>query len=255
MKRQFFTIAIALAMAILAGLGVVWYEQAAQARAVEQLDPATLLIASDSIPIGMSLSEAQASGLIGTDTVPARLLPEAALTSVTSTNGALVALGSIPKGQVLLEDAFGTAITAPTALNVPGDFVAVSLQLEPPDRVGAFLRPGSRVAVYATTPIPVDQSGNSTLQTGALIGDVQVIAVGPTTAQQATSADAAQWDQAIVTLAVKPADAKRLLQAATTGKVHLVMLGDEVVPGTSRAGSPAGSTGTVSDATLFAPTS
>jgi pilus assembly protein CpaB len=105
--------------------------------------------------------------------------------------------------------------------------MAVTVQLEDPAKVGAFLRPGSRVAVFDTFETTEGQEEAMTRRTTRpLLADVTVLAVGavPESGEEGAAADT--WAAPLVTVAVDQQQAERLVHAARTGQLYFALLGE-----------------------------
>lgn len=233
MKRPALAIVIAVLLALGAGVVVFVYVSGADNRAMEQQEVATVVVAREAVPEGMSLSQAQAEGLLITETVPARMRPASALGPVDATNGSLVALADLPAGQIILATGVGAEVPMGEAIEVPEGEMAVSVLLDDPSKVGAFLRPGSRVAIFDTYAVETETETadgatdtTTVFQTRPLLDDVMVLAVGAVTRAQADSAESQAWDAQLVTLALTQDQAERLVHATRTGALHFALLGE-----------------------------
>jgi pilus assembly protein CpaB len=145
-----------------------------------------------------------------------------------------------------LLEKFGTAGST-QALPLPDGTIAVSVQLSDPARVAGFVAPGSHVAVFATvdqpstaTPTP-RATANQAATTGAsdakltavLLPKAEVIAVGATTVvpvKTTTSSGNEQTEpipKTILTLALAPGDAQKLVYASQQGELYFGLTTDK----------------------------
>ena len=130
-----------------------------------------------------------------------------------------MALTDIQPGEYVLSGRFGTTPAGTKAIEVPAGMVAVSVQLSDPARVGTFVTPGTRIAIFDSYKIKAigDDEKSKTLNeadvkgTSILLEDVLVIAMGDTalTPGQNTAAKEGEATQAsapsfLVTVAVSP---------------------------------------------------
>jgi len=243
MKRPIIPIILAVILAIGAGAAVYFYARGTENRVLQEQQAAPALLSSGPIPSGMSLSTAQADGLITSTQIPLELRPVDALESVTTANAELVALGTVPPGQILLGAGFGPAPAQVAALPVPDGLMAVTVQLEDPDKVGAFLRPGSEVAVFDTVARQSADAGQPiTYRTRPLLDRVLVLAVGSTAEAQEPTAPPEEWAARLVTVAVNQVQAEQLIHGAHTGVLTMALLSDSTTLKPSAG---------VSDADLF----
>ena len=244
-----------LAAVLLAGLGavaVLGYAGAADARAVAGQEARTVYVSSQPVPAGTTLGEAVSEELLTKDVFAARSVPNGALMKVGPENEQLVATSAIAAGEIVLASRFGAQQEADTALVVPEGMVAVTVELSDAGRVGTFLRPGSRIAVYDTY-LARDPQGGDVSPGGAAqtLGDdraeevnatrlvlatADVLAVGDVTLSGRAlgvggegAGDLAAGDEVpttLVTVAATPSDAQRLVHAAQTGALYAGLLGE-----------------------------
>jgi len=232
MKNPIIPIIITVVLALGAGVLVFAYVSGADSRAMADQDTATVWVTEDVVPAGTTLAEAQGSGLITQATVPVRLQPAGALATVEGVNANLVTLADLPSGQVVLAAAVGAEVPEDWPIEVPEGQMAVTVLLDDPSKVGAFLRPGSHVAIfdtYAEAPDDVEGGGTPVFQTRALLEDVVVLAVGEVTDEIAESASSEAWNAQLVTLALTQEQAERLVHAIRTGALHFALLGENTV--------------------------
>lgn len=241
MKRALAVIA-ALVLAAVGGLAVLGYASAADARAVAGQQAVTVYVTTQAVPAGTRLADAVEESMLQRTTFPAKAVPAGALMRVDRQMESLVAVSDIAAGEIVLERRFGEQPAGSTALVVPEGKIAVTIELSDPGRVGAFLRPGSSIAVYNTfrardddgTLIPdgIDLGTAGELNaTRVLLQQTTVVAVGDVTVAgqaEAVTTEEAQQDEvptALVTVAVDPPDAPRVVHAAQTGLLYAALLG------------------------------
>jgi pilus assembly protein CpaB len=193
------------------------------------------------VPSGTTLKDAVQNGLIVKTSVVAKGKPVGALGAVDGSNGGLFALSDIQPGEYVLTDRFGVKPIGTKAIEVPAGQVAVSIALADPARVGTFLTPGSKVVLYDTyTPKSAAQqastssaSGTATEQTRVLLDDVLVIAMGEASLTPAPApaegeaAAATPVAGALMTVAVTPTDAVRLVHGIQTGTLYAALRGTD----------------------------
>jgi len=250
MGRRVVAITIALVVALLGAVGVVTYAQAADRRAVAGQETRSVYIAKGEVPMGTSAGEAVAQKLIVQQQVVARGVPEGALKDVGALTGALVATSAIMPGEIVLTSRFGTLATQAQSKAVPDGKVAVTVELADPNRIAPLLTPGSHIVIYdtfnardpkATDLVPngehLSDKADSLRVTKVLLDDVEVIAVGDATTMPAPkpgpTADGQQQQadvvsKALVTVAVTPEQAVRLVHAIQTGELYAALRGVDV---------------------------
>jgi pilus assembly protein CpaB len=252
MGRRVMAIVAALLVALLGASGVVFYAQHADARAVAGQATQRVLIAQAPVPQGTTARDALARKLIVAQTVVSRGVPVGALSEVTGTTASLVATSAISAGEIVLASRFGqpTKQVAPTG-PVPDGQIAITVNLPDPERIAPLLAPGSHIVIYDTfnprKSAPVVPDGGKLQHapplmraTRVLFDDVSVIAVGSAqvrspgtstpsgTPTPAPSTDAAAVPSALVTVALPPAEALRLVHAVQTGTLYCGLRGARV---------------------------
>lgn len=230
MKKPLLPITLTILLALGAGIVTFLFIAGADDRAIADQQGATIVVTKDAVPEGMTLRTARDEGLITETMIPADLRPSNALGPIDQVDPALVALAEIPAGQTVMEAAVGTAVEQAPAITVPEGQMAVSVVLDDPAKVGAFLRPGSRVAIFDTFAVPgTEDTEDTVFATRPLLDDVTVIAVGTVTGDRADEATEDSWSAQLVTVAVTQEQAQRLVHATRTGALHFALLGEGTV--------------------------
>jgi pilus assembly protein CpaB len=227
-KRRVLVLLLAALLAVAGALLVLYYVSRADERALAGQEPTDVYVATEEIPSGTTLEDAERQGLLELTQVPRRSTPVGALTEIDEDNQDLLALGDVTAGEILLAARFGTTPTGERALDVPPGRLAVSIELNDPARVGTFVTPGSHLVVYRQRKIVSLAEGDRAdkinefdlRRTQVLIKDVLVIGMGDTPLAGKTQArgkeDAGAADEPsfLVTLAVTPKQALRLTHEA-----------------------------------------
>ena len=259
MGRRLVAIFAAALVALLGVTAVLLYARGADDRAVASQNPVNVYVVQSVVPAGTTLKDAVQNGLIVKTSVASKGEPVGALTAVDGSNGGLYAVSDIQPGEYVLAARFGVKPVGTKAIDVPAGQVAVSIALADPARVGTFLTPGSKVVLFDTyTPTETGVKGAadttktvSQQQTRVLLDDVLVIAMGeasltPAPAPAATAedgADPAPVRGALMTVAVTPADANRLVHGIQTGNLYAALRGTDAKVDLGKV---------VSEASLFA---
>lgn len=233
MGRRVLALAAAVVLALAGAVLVLLYARGADDRALEGQQPQTVFVSEKVVPAGTTLKDAERSGLIARTQVAGKAKPAGALTEVTSENTSLVALSDLPPGQIVLSGAFGTERLGQKAIGVAPGMVAISVSLEDPNRVGAFVTPGSKITIYDTYDIKKIGTDDATKQynelnvkgTSVLLTKVHVIGIGTTSLSGASVNEKAEDGKEaaptsstpvqtyLVTVEVSPADSIKLVQA------------------------------------------
>ena len=247
MGRRVMAVLAAMLVGLIGVAAVLLYASGADARAVADQKPQSVFIAQERVPAGTSAADAVAKGLMAPTKIAAKGVPTGALTKVDAANGKLVALTDIAQGDFVTAARFGTTPLGQKAIQVPDGMVAVSMAMSDPGRVGTFVTPGSHIVVYDTYAPVVPAKGTiaSAKATQVLLDDVLVIGVGTTSLTPTAAADgqpAADPAGALVTVALPPATAGKLVHGIQTGTLYAALRG---------ANTKADLRQVVSDSTLF----
>jgi len=242
-KRRLIAIVLAGFLALLAGGATVLYVAGSNARAVAGQAATKVWVTTGAIPRGMTLGTAKSKELLKQETLPVRSAPSKALKELGEDK--LVAMSNIAAGEVLLDGRFGDqAGLGPQALTVPAGQVAVSVEVEDPQRVGDFVKPGDFVALFFFTGVDAR----------VVFPRVQVLGAGTASEKAATSKDDEEEDgaklsankqradklRAVLTLSLTHQEAAHLVAAYSLvlndGKKHLhfalLPANEAVTPGT-----------------------
>ncbi len=247
MGRRVMAVLAAMVVGLIGVGAVLLYAGGADARAVAGQKPATVFQTQERVPSGTSAADAVAKGLMVPTKIAAKGIPAGALTKVDASNGKLVALADIAQGEFVVASRFGTTPTGQKAIQVPDGMVAVSVSFTDQGRVGMFVTPGSRIVIYDTYVPAATAKGSAagTKETRVLLDDALVIAVGstslaPTGTQGAQEQSAAAG--ALVTVALPPATAAKLVHGIQTGTLYAALRGTDTKANPGEV---------VSDSTLF----
>jgi pilus assembly protein CpaB len=247
MGRRVMAVLAAMLVGLIGVAAVLLYASGADARAVADQNPQSVFIAQERVPAGTSAADAVAKGLVVQTKIAAKGVPTGALTKVDASNGKLVALTDIAQGDFVTTTRFGTTPLGQKAIQVPDGMVAISIALSDPGRVGTFVTPGSHIVIYDTYVPAVAAKGAiaGAKSTQVLLDGVLVIAVGTTSLTPTAAPDGqppAGPGGALVTVALPPATAGKLVHGIQTGILYAALSG---------ANTKADLRQIVSDSTLF----
>jgi pilus assembly protein CpaB len=225
-RRRILLIAAALVAALGAVLVFV-YVKGADDRAAQKFETVEVLKATQLISRGETIDDALTAGKIQIQSVAKdQRLPSAQVD--TSTLQGMVALVPIYPGEQIISEKFGTAAasSATSDLEIPDGQLAISVNLTDPARVAGFVNPGSEVGVYLNGIDPTSGQGFTRL----LLPRVSVLGVGSTTPVTTTTTDETgaatteQLPRTLLTLALTPEQAQRVLYAQTNGELAVALL-------------------------------
>jgi pilus assembly protein CpaB len=230
---------------ILAGLGtyaLVSYVDGAESRALEGETLTTVLIVDDPVPAGTPAE--QLAAMVREEQVPQKVRAVDAVTDLSSSSGLVAAVDLVPGEQLV-----STRLVLPgnvrsgAAVQVPAGLVEVTVDLTPSRALGGLVGPGDTVAVLASFEVSAGGGAETTGPDGSVTAPVAGDVVANTThviahkvlvtAVQATDDSTAELERApaanlLVTLAVPPADAERIVFTAEFGRLWLAGDGPEV---------------------------
>jgi pilus assembly protein CpaB len=247
MGRRVMTVLAAMLVGLIGVAVVLVYAAGADARALAGQRTQIVYMAQQLVPSGTTAADAVSKGLMVPTQIVANGVPAGALTKVDAATGKLVALTDIAAGDFVIASRFGTTPTGAKAIQVPDGQVAISVSLTDPGRVGTFVTLGSHIVIYDTYQPPAGPAGTpaATKQTRVLLDDALVIGVGSTSLTPAANANAngqGQSSGALVTVALPPDAAAKLVHGIQTGTLYAGLRGIDTTASLAQI---------VSDSTLF----
>lgn len=237
MGRRTLLLIAALVVAALGTTGIFLYVNGVDERAAAGYDLVELLVATAPIAAGTPAQDAEDLGAFELrrftrDSVEG--LP--ALRTISQIRD-LVAVAPIAVGSPILATQFGSPGES-AVLPIPGGKLAVSLQLDDPQRVAGFVEPGSNVVVFFTSATPGSDGGQ--LSTRVLLPTVPVIAAGATTLVATEAGNGEQLTKALLTVAVDQKEAQKLVYAQDNGKITFGLINSESDIDRTEPGTTAG---------------
>lgn len=226
MNRRTVLLIVAVIIALLGTSLVFLYVRGADQRAENRFDTVDVLTAVAPIEAGESIDDAATNGKLALQPVAQEDLLPNYQTSIEGLSGS-VASTRIYAGEQIISDKFGSEVEATSALAIPKGMIAVSVNLTDTARVAGFVNPGTQVAIFLNG---TDEAGQTF--TRLLLDKVQVIAVGSTTTTQTTTTTpegtqtTEQLPRTLMTLALRQADAEKVLFSQKTGELVFGMLTD-----------------------------
>lgn len=215
-KSPRFQATLILLVSFALGLGTYLYLVDFQAKVEERNRLTPVLVAKSEIPAGMTFEEIAANSLFEVKELPADALPTGALAPETRPDNGLKTKGPLAAGQILISSFFSPEARRTVGLAIPRGMLAVTISVDDVSRVGNFVLPGSRVAIFSTT---TSSSGNPT--TEIVMSEALVIGVGDQI--DITLETTTPIPSPMVTLALAPQDAKRVLSATKSTQITLAL--------------------------------
>ncbi len=256
MNRKIIGIATALVLAVVGTVALVAYVSNAEDRALEGEELVEVYVVTQLIPAGTS--GAEIDDFVTIEVVPLKVQAEGALDNLPVIATRVAAVDLLP-GEQLVEGRFVTPadVTDRAAgVIVPDDKVEVTVQLEPARAIGGLIEAGQSVAVFASfepfdlapavvevdgeevalpDAVAVEVQGKTPNTTDIILRRVLVTAVQEVPARnfnaeedEINRLEEAPTDDLLVTLALDPVDAERLIFTAEFGLVWLAVDGVNV---------------------------
>jgi pilus assembly protein CpaB len=237
-------VVVALLLALAATVAIFLYVRGVEEQAFEDAELVEVLVAQGPIEPGTTGEGASEAGLIARESAPRVNVPPGAVTSVDQIEG-LVALDSILTGEIILRDRWGTTAEVSVALDIPEGFEAVAVEVAVPPGVAGYVAAGTQVSILATVESPVDEDAVPVepdeedaaleeeapvveVRTQYLLQGVDVLAVGQRQLQ--TEEQEGTVSSVLMTLAVEPEDAERLVFAVANGSLYFTLLPEDAEP-------------------------
>jgi len=223
-RRRILVVAAALVAALGAVL-VFMYVRGADARAQDQFETTNVLVAAQPIEAGETIDAASSAGKIVKKAVTNSSLVPGYQVDLSTLSGK-VALTSIYPDEQILASKFGDTAAPTSALQIPDDKMAISVNLTDPARVAGFVDPGSKVAIFLNGT----DAKQGTPFTQVLLPNVTVIGVGSTTPVSTTTTDESgaqtteQLPRTLLTIAVSQDEAQKVLFAQANGELAFALL-------------------------------
>ncbi len=216
----------------------------------------TVFVAAQDIAPNTLGADVIEQGLLTTDQVPAGSQPVGAITSAGGLDNQIFAVG-VSEGEIITSSQL--AVRSLSNIQVPDGFDGVAVTLPYTNGGAGYVAPGDTVNIYglfgtgdeaAGLATPPQGDGSAVLpRTELILTNVLVLDVS---AQQGTSIESANAEQqttvgrqALSTpltylLALRPADAERVVQASTFAQLYFSLTADDAPPAGDTPGSDRG---------------
>jgi pilus assembly protein CpaB len=229
-------VVLALLLAIVATVAIFMYVRGIEERAFEDAELVEVFVAQGPIAAGTSAAEAGDAGLIARDTAPRRNVPVGAVTDLDQITD-LVATERVLTGEILLRERWGTTEEVSVGFEIPEGFEAIAVEVGIPPGVAGYIREGDQVSLIATLEAPgtttTEPDGTVTEEPGEtrtqyLLQSIEVLAIGQRTTQ--AEGDAATQSSVLMTVALQPEDAERLVFAIENASLYFTLLPEDAEP-------------------------
>lgn len=247
MRRSVVGVVLALILAAVGTIALVLYVSRAEERAREGEELVEVYVVKDLIPAGTPSEQIEEALLV--EEVPLKVRPENSVDNLANLAGQVTGVELVP-GEQLLSSRFVTRTNfanREVGVDVPEDKVEITIALDPERAIGGLITPGDTVAVFASfEPFDIDANvvevdGQAIAVPESISGtqaktpnttDLLIQKVLVTAVQQAVKAGLGDeeerdpltespQDELLITLAVSPADAERIIFSAEFGLLWL----------------------------------
>jgi pilus assembly protein CpaB len=257
MTRRIIGVFLAIILALVGTLSVVFYVQRLKNTVAAGQEGVHVLVARSRIPAGTSGARIRSQNLFTEVVMPKSAIPSDTLSELSVDLDKLVVTSDVQEDQLLLKGMFGQAGKFSGGLDIPDGMMAVSVAVLEPADVAQYVRPGSQIAIFAVGKLADPQfkqtTGEDNHFTEVILPRVTVLAIGSygnngQTASQAqdsapvaggngtTSPNNALHANTLtinVTVSVNQGDATRLIHFSGGSDLYLALLTDtsNVQPG------------------------
>lgn len=236
MQRRVIIGVLAAILAVVGAVLLIQYVRGADERALAGQQTTTVLVVSKDIPLGTPASDIAGS-------VQAKEVPRAVVVP-----GAVTDLGQVPAGNVtntglkVGEQLLATRFVAPGSdeitaqVPVPEGMQALSIQLAPERVLGSKLKAGDRVGVIVSMKVKPVGAGTTAdtpeIETTTVVTNAVLVvgaqgALAPTVPDASTAAEKAPSGEVVITVAVDPLTAEKIIFGQEFGKVWLTKQNDQ----------------------------
>jgi len=221
-KRSGTVVAGGIAVALLGMLLVFVYAGRVKAGAGVSGGSGTAFVATTDIPMGTRWEDM--TGALERKNVPADVRPVTAVNTENQLNGKSTIQG-IAKGQIITTSQFN--VSSSGGLDIPAGQNAVTINLGTPQGVARYIQPGAETNVYVTYKnLPGVNNPADASVTKLVLSNIKVLAnqIKLPTEEEAAAAQAAgqaPTAEILLTVAVTPDQAEKLIFAKENGSVWL----------------------------------
>ncbi|MFN2489229.1 MAG: Flp pilus assembly protein CpaB [Actinomycetota bacterium] len=222
MKSRAASGVLAVVLACAATLAVFMYLSGVKRKAAAGADMVSVVVARNDVPAESSLDEELAGGSFALTEVAEDSLVKSAATDLSQLEGHRTASAILEGEQVSLARLDGSKELPGGRLGIPAGMQAVDIPLEAPRALSGELRSGDHVTVYATFQ---DFGADNRLDgTVTLVPDASVLRVSGEAGSSAVGLGAGTTTELSVTMALRPAEAQKVVFAKENGSVWLSLL-------------------------------
>ena len=229
MKSRLVAGTVAIALAVVGALIIVFYAQGADQRAMATTKPVDVLVVKTAIPAGTPVNDMAASLVI--EKVPAAGVADTALSNLDKSAGTVSAVDLVPGEQLLAERLVAPdEVKADAGVQVPAGLQEVSFEVEPKRVVGGRINVGDHVGFFLSFEAGAYKAKGEDATTQLTVHKALVTAVqrAPQAASSEKPADGADpadtslpEGSLLLTVAVNDVDAGKIVFASEFGRIWL----------------------------------
>lgn len=208
--------ALVLILSIFVGVGTYFYLLSYQNRIQSSRELIPVYVASSEIASGSSYEEIRNSNQLEIKEMPKSSLPAGVITPSSEIDASLKTKGLLAAGQILVSNYFVGEVAPDLGLPIPKGMLAITISVDDVSRVGNFVAPGSKVVVFTT-----DISNSNAKETKVFLPEALVLGIGTQTNQAQDGA--MPTPSSLVTVALYPKDAQRLILASKTSDITFAL--------------------------------
>ena len=250
MRRSVIGVLLALVLAGIGTVALVAYVTNAEERARAGEELVEVYVVDTLIPLGTPGEQIESA--VRVEEVPAKVRPENTIENLASLAGLVAAVDLVP-GEQLVSSRFvdrSGLVNREAGVDIPDDAVEVTISLDPERAVGGLLAPGDTVAVFASfepfdlaanvveidgeevalpDSVATEVEGKTPNTTDIILHQILVTAVqeerqvGISNDEDRDELRESPAGQLLVTLAVRPQDAERIVFTAEFGTLWLAI--------------------------------
>ena len=239
MKSRLLAGVAAVVLAIVGAILVISYAQGADSRAVQHLNPVSVLVVQKAIPAGTPVASLQA--FVTTQELPGTAVSKSALKNLDGQGGKVTSVELLPGEQLAAERLVQPEdLKTSGAVEIPKGFQEVSFQLEPQRVVGGRIAANDHIGIFINLKNGGLEGKAETTQLSlhkVLVTAVQR-APSASPSPQPTPGGSSPQDTTlptgalIVTVAVNEADASKIVYASNFTDVASIWLSKEPLDAT-----------------------
>lgn len=230
-RRSGTVVAGGVVVALLGMLLVFVYAGRVKAGAGVTTGSGSAFVATTDIPVGTRFEDVVSS--LKKKDVPSDVMPATAVTADNQLDGRST-VQSIAAGEIITTTQFNTSSSG--GLDIPAGTNAVTINLGVPQGVARYIQPGAEANVYVTyKDLPDVNDASEATITQLVLSNVKVLANQPAilTPAQEQQAETGTGGEILLTVAVSPDQAEKLIFAKENGSLWLGLVNPGDAPVTS----------------------